>query len=292
MVAEDSLSRYLIFAILLLALSIFASLQSNAVLSGVVMLLQTVVILVLLIERAGRKRAARKLAESEDSLTGRLLQTQDEERRRIARELHDVTAQSIGLLMLNLAQVQQASSAMDEDTKDKLAESMSFGEQALKDIRTLSYVLHPPLLDQAGLVTALRWYVKGFSERSGVKVNFSEDSNNGHRMPPEVEYALFRIVQESLTNIRRHTNSETAEIAIHRTPDEVLLSIRDQGKGMKLSAAQNGDGVESIGVGISGMRHRLKQLGGELLVDSDRDGTTVTATVPVKWVSYDSSSFS
>ena len=282
MFAEDSLSRYLTFAILLLALSIFASVQSNTAISVVVMLSQTVLIFILLIERARRKRAARMLAEKEDSFTGRLLRTQDEERRRIARELHDVTAQSIGLLMLNLAQVQQASSAMDEDTKDKLSESMSFAEQALKDIRTLSYVLHPPLLDQAGLVTALRWYVKGFSERSGVKVNFSEDSNNGHRMPPEVEYALFRIVQESLTNIRRHTNSETADITITRTPVEVLLSIRDQGKGMKLSLPRNGDGAASIGVGISGMRHRVKQLGGELLVDSDGDGTIVTAKVPVR----------
>ena len=282
MFAEDSLSRYLTFAILLLALSIFASVQSNAAISVVVLLFQTVVILALLIDRARKKRAARRLAEKEDSFTGRLLRTQDEERRRIARELHDVTAQSIGLLMLNLAQVQQASSAMDEDTKDKLAESMSFAEQALKDIRTLSYVLHPPLLDQAGLVTALRWYVKGFTERSGVKVNFNEDSNNGHRMPPEVEYALFRIVQESLTNIRRHTNSETADITITRTPVEVLLSIRDQGKGMKLSLPRNGDGAASIGVGISGMRHRVKQLGGELLVDSDGDGTIVTAKVPVR----------
>ena len=282
MFAEDSLSRYLTFAILLLALSIFASVQSNAAISVVVLLFQTVLIFVLLIERARKKRAARMLAEKEDSFTGRLLRTQDEERRRIARELHDVTAQSIGLLMLNLAQVQQASSAMDEDTKDKLSESMSFAEQALKDIRTLSYVLHPPLLDQAGLVTALRWYVKGFTERSGVKVNFNEDSNNGHRMPPEVEYALFRIVQESLTNIRRHTNSETADITITRTPVEVLLSIRDQGKGMKLSLPRNGDGAASIGVGISGMRHRVKQLGGELLVDSDGDGTIVTAKVPVR----------
>jgi len=282
MFAEDSLSRYLTFAILLLALSIFASVQSNAAISVVVLLFQTVLIFVLLIDRARKKRAARMLAENEDSFTGRLLKTQDEERRRIARELHDVTAQSIGLLMLNLAQVQQVSSAMDEDTKDKLSESMSFAEQALKDIRTLSYVLHPPLLDQAGLVTALRWYVKGFTERSGVKVNFNEDSNNGHRMPPEVEYALFRIVQESLTNIRRHTNSETADITITRTPVEVLLSIRDQGKGMKLSLPRNGDGAASIGVGISGMRHRVKQLGGELLVDSDGDGTIVTAKVPVR----------
>jgi signal transduction histidine kinase len=134
------------------------------------------------------------------------------------------------------------------------------------------------------LQTALKWYIKGFSDRSGVKVTFTEDDSNGHRMPPEVEYALFRIVQESLTNIRRHTNSETAEISLNNTPDEVLLSIRDEGRGLKLNLPRNGDGIESLGVGIPGMRHRLKQLGGDLLVDSNPNGTTITATVPVRWV--------
>jgi signal transduction histidine kinase len=259
-----------------------------------IMIVQTVLISGFLIERNWKKRATLtsqsdpdclQVKESEQrlaELTGCLLRTQDEERRRIARELHDVTAQSIGLIMLNLSQVQKAASTLDEWTKDKLSESLTFGEQALKDIRTLSYVLHPPLLDQAGLITALKWYVKGFSERSGVTVAFSEEGNDGHRMPPEVEYALFRIVQESLTNIRRHTNSETAEITLKRTSDEVLMSIRDEGQGTKLNLPRNGDGVEGIGVGIPGMQHRLKQLGGDLLVDSGSNGTTVTARVPVR----------
>ncbi len=231
-----------------------------------------------------RKESEQQLAQ----LTARLLRTQDEERRRIARELHDVTAQSIGLIMLNLAQVQNAASSLDSRSKDRLTESLAFGEQALKDIRTLSYVLHPPLLDQAGLTTALKWYVKGFKERSGVRVDFTETGNLGQRMPPEVEYALFRVVQECLTNIRRHTNSETAEINLQRTTDEVSLSVRDHGKGYKLQIARNGDGAEFVGVGIPGMRHRLKQLGGDLLVDSSAEGTTVTATVPVRWVGNDS----
>ena len=226
-----------------------------------------------------RKAAEQQLAQ----LTARLLQTQDEERRRIARELHDVTAQSIGLIMLNLAQVQNAASSLDSRSKEKLTESLAFGEQALKDIRTLSYILHPPLLDQAGLITALKWYVKGFHERSGVKVNFTDTGNEADRLPPEVEYALFRVVQECLTNIRRHTNSETAEINLSRTAETISLSVRDHGKGHKLDIAKNGDSAEFVGVGIPGMRHRLKQLGGELLVDSSLEGTTVTATVPVKW---------
>lgn len=226
-----------------------------------------------------RKEAERQLAE----LSARLLRTQDEERRRIARELHDVTAQSIGLIMLNLAQVQNAAGSLDSRSKDKLTESLAFGEQALKDIRTLSYILHPPLLDQAGLITALKWYVKGFHERSGVKVDFSENGVDGDRMPPEVEYALFRVVQECLTNIRRHTDSETAEISLTRTQEMISLSVRDHGKGNKLQISRNGESAEFVGVGIPGMRHRLQQLGGELLVDSSASGTTVTATVPVKW---------
>jgi PAS domain S-box-containing protein len=225
-----------------------------------------------------RKEAEQQLAQ----LSARLLRTQDEERRRIARELHDVTAQSIGLIMLNLAQVQNAASVLDDRSRERLTESLALGEQALKDIRTLSYVLHPPLLDQAGLVTALKWYVKGFYERSGVQVEFIESGNKTDRLSPEIEYALFRVVQECLTNIRRHTDSETAEISLTRTAETVSLSVRDHGKGNKLQMPRNGDSAEFVGVGIPGMRHRLKQLGGDLLVDSNLNGTTITATVPVK----------
>jgi len=223
-----------------------------------------------------RKESEQQLAE----LTGRLLRTQDDERRHIARELHDGTAQNIGLIMLNLAQVQGTAGQLDRKNAHRLSESLALGEQALREIRTLSYVLHPPLLDQAGLMTALKWYVKGFTDRSGVKVGLTETGSNG-RMAPEVEYALFRIVQECLTNIRRHTHSETAEIALTRTPSEIVLTVKDCGKGHQVLAMPNGDGIESIGVGIPGMRHRIKQLGGELLVDTDMNGTTVTATVPV-----------
>jgi two-component system NarL family sensor kinase len=235
-----------------------------------------------------RKESEERLAE----LTGRLLRTQDEERRNIARELHDVTAQSIGMIMLNLGQLQSAPLAADKQTKERLNESLSLGEQALKDIRTLSYVLHPPLLDQAGLVIALRWLARGFSERSGIKVEFVESGSDGHRMPPEVEYAFYRVVQECLTNIRRHTSNENAEINLMRSPDEVRLSVRDHGNGHRLQMSTNGDGVESVGVGIPGMRHRLQQLGGKLLVHSDINGTVVIATVPVRWVVYDSTSIS
>ncbi|MGH9881269.1 MAG: sensor histidine kinase, partial [Pyrinomonadaceae bacterium] len=191
--------------------------------------------------------------------------------------------------LLNLAQVQKATATtIDVRSKDKLADSVALGEQSLREIRTLSYVLHPPLLDQAGLVTALQWYVKGFSERSGIKVDFAESGNDDQRMPPDVEYSLFRVVQECLTNIRRHTNSETAFITLTRTDEDVVLQVRDLGTGARLEAPEDTNGIGSLGVGIPGMRHRLKQLGGDLVVESVREGTTVTATVPVKWVVYDS----
>ena len=257
-----------------------------------IMVLEALLIAGLLFQRANGARASRRLGESEErfaqaknaeqqlaELTGRLLRTQDDERRHIARELHDGTAQSIGLIMLNLAQVQGTAGKLDRKNADRLSESLALSEQALREIRTLSYILHPPLLDQAGLVTALKWYLKGFIDRSGVKVAFSETGSNS-RMAPEVEYALFRVVQECLTNIRRHTNSETAEIGLTRTSKQIVLTVKDHGKGHQLAALPNGDGIESIGVGIPGMRHRLKQLGGELLVDTDGNGTTVTATVP------------
>ena len=237
-----------------------------------------------------RKEAEERLAE----LTGRLLRTQDEERRRIARELHDVTAQSIGLMMLNLGQLQNGHLQNDSRSKERISDSLALGEQALKDIRTLSYVLHPPLLDQAGLVVAVRWLAKGFSERSGIQVSFTERGQNGHRMPSEVEYALFRVLQECLTNIRRHTSSAKAEIDLTQSADEVVLCVHDHGEGNKLHMPLNGNGngVEGVGVGIPGMVYRLKQLGGDLLVDSDLNGTTVTARVPVRWNRHDSGSVS
>ena len=230
-----------------------------------------------------RKQAEQWLSE----LTGRLLRYQDEERRRIARELHDGTAQGIGVILLNLARVKRAAASLDAGSQDRLTECITLGEEALKDIRTLSYVLHPPLLDQAGLSTALHWYVKGFSERSGVKVDFVEVGDDGHRMPPDVEYSLFRVVQECLTNIRRHTNSETATISLTRTSDTVILQVQDFGTHLEVETRCNGEGIESLGVGIPGMRHRLRQLGGDLEVKTTTQGTTVTATVPVKWVNYD-----
>jgi len=225
-----------------------------------------------------RKQAEQSLTD----LTRRLLSSQDEERRRIARELHDATAQQIGVMLLHLARIEKLSAELGASGRSLIAESINLGEQVLKDIRTLSYVLHPPLLDQAGLATALRWYVKGFSKRSGIKVEFTANRINGNRLPQDVEYSLYRVAQECLTNIRRHANCETASMSLTRTPNAVVMKVRDSGDSQKLSKIKDLESGESVGVGISGMSQRLIQLGGTLRVESGSSGTTVTATVPIK----------
>src|SRR5262245_31291698 len=230
---------------------------------------------VLLRELSERTRSEQQLAE----LTARLLRAQDEERRHIARELHDVTAQSVGVILLELAQLQRSLAPMDASINDRLNQCVSLAEGALKEIRTLSYVLHPPLLDQAGLVTALQWYVKGFSERTGLRVGFVDDGNENHDIDSEVEYAFFRLVQECLTNIRSHTNSETADISLMRNSNELVLQVADHGTSHNVNVDSE-DG-QTVGVGIRGMEHRLKQLGGTLAFEYTRDGTTVTARVPL-----------
>lgn len=224
----------------------------------------------------------RKLAEeSLQQLTVRLLNLQDDERRRIARELHDVTAQNLFAVNVNLARLQQRASALPDDLHHILDECSLLGQQALQEIRTLSYVLHPPLLDQAGLVSAVEWLVEGFIKRSGIHVALTIIGEIG-RLPSKIETALFRIVQEALTNIHRHSDSGTASIKLEKADDAIILQIEDRGKGMMLKevAARDGD-FQSVGVGIAGMRQRLQQLGGRLEIKSNIEGTTVTAIVPL-----------
>ncbi len=215
-------------------------------------------------------------------LTAQMFRLQDEERRRIARELHDGTAQNLFGISVNLAKLNQLSGGKTE-TKQLIEECESLGNKTLQEIRTLSYLLHPPLLDEAGLVSALQWYVQGFSKRSGIYVDvFAEPID---RLPADFELALFRIVQEALTNVRRHSGTETASIRLERRSGEIFLEIRDKGKGLaaKKNAGQSNDSEELIemGVGIPGMQQRLRQLGGRLEIDSNNEGTKITAVVPI-----------
>jgi signal transduction histidine kinase len=209
---------------------------------------------------------------------GLLLQARDEERKRIARDLHDVTVQNVATIKAELMRVWK-SRGLHLSPHESLEESMSLCDQVIRELRTLSYLLHPPLLDEAGLVPALQWYVRGFVERSGINTEIWVLEDIG-RIQPDVETALFRIVQESLTNIHRHSGCRSALIWVTKSDSEVVVRIQDDGHGMP----ENQYGFRlgpSAGVGILGMRQRLKQIGGRLEIESDSLGTTITARAPI-----------
>jgi signal transduction histidine kinase len=208
-------------------------------------------------------------------LSARVLTAQDEERRRLAREIHDGTLQALTASILNLSRLIGANPESDRN----IEESIGLIKEAHSDLRTLSYVLHPPALDELGLAPALESYVKGFRERTRIDVKLRISANIG-RIEPQAEIALFRVVQESLSNIHRHSGAEDAEIRIERSPTELRLSIVDSGHGALGGPAAHGASVHTIGVGIAGMRARLQQLGGRLDIRSDPCGTSVIAVVP------------
>jgi signal transduction histidine kinase len=225
-----------------------------------------------------RKQAEEALHQ----LSTRLLQLQDEERRRLGRELHDSLAQSVLAVNLNLAQATRSLTSKDEASRRALAEARRVLAEMSREIRTLSYLLHPPLLDELGLVSALKEYAEGFSERSGIELELDIQAGFG-RLPQETETALFRIVQESLANIQRHSGSKTAEIHLRVDSARVDLEVMDRGRGMDMKATERGNGSGArLGVGILGMRERMKQLGGKLEIESSSSGTTVRVSIPVK----------
>ena len=234
--------------------------------------------------RQGILQRTAALGESERrfrQIAGRLMHTQDDERRRIARMLHETTAQDLAALKMNLARLNRTASHLSETERGALTESISLAEQSIAGVRTLSYLLHPPFLDEAGLVAALRWYAAGFAERSGITVDL-ELPDTFERLPLDTETALFRIVQESLTNIHRHAGSETARIRLRRDAERLVLEIEDWGKGIpSASLAHIMSGGGGSGVGISGMRERIEQLGGRLEIVSAGRGTTVRAELPL-----------
>lgn len=213
-------------------------------------------------------------------LSLRLLQTQDGERRRIARELHDGVGQYLASLKMNLDQLQrcEGSGARTE----LFSECLQAVERCITDIRTLSYLLHPPLLDEIGFASAAQWYVDGFAQRSGIrtKLDLPPDLN---RLAALVELTLFRILQESLTNVHRHSGSLAVQVQLTVDAENVILAVTDFGKGMPVEALRRfrGNGT-NMGVGLSGMRERLADLDGQLDIRSDGSGTTVLATIPLR----------
>jgi signal transduction histidine kinase len=225
-----------------------------------------------------RTRAEQSLQE----LSGRLLQLRDEEQRRIAREIHDGTVQTLGALAIDLEKsLQQVSAGDGKKVKKLLANSCALVERVTSDLRTMSYLLHPPMLDDLGLEDVLPWYAAGFASRSGINLSVDVQSNFG-RLPHELELTLFRILQEALSNIHRHSGSPTAEITLARDAHQVTLQIADHGQGIPrggLDAGSNRGVV--LGVGIVGMRERVRQLKGQLQIVSGDNGTSLTATLPI-----------
>ncbi|MGH9336034.1 MAG: sensor histidine kinase, partial [Vicinamibacteria bacterium] len=212
------------------------------------------------------------------TLSGRLLRLQDEERRHIARELHDSTGQVLAALSLNLAVLQADVGRMSPYAVKALSESLDIVKEMSRELRTLSHLLHPPLLDVTGLESALRWYVQGFAERSGIRADLELSPDLG-RLSKEVETAVFRIVQESLTNVHRHSQSPTARVRVTRNGGYARVEVRDEGVGMPV---ESGSERARIGIGVQGMRERVTQLGGEFEVRSDGGGTEVVALLPAK----------
>ena len=207
-----------------------------------------------------------------------VLRIQDEERRRVARDLHDTVGQTLTALKITLSTLENAV-ARSPQTTDFLAELNGLADQALQEIRTTSYLLHPPLLDESGFAAAAAWYVDGFNKRSPIQVKLQLPE--GIRLPGSVEIVLFRVLQESLTNITKHAGSATVDVLLQVEENVTSFSVRDYGKGISAErlAKMNGSGSD-VGVGIAGMRERLKELGGRLEIESDSTGTLLKASIP------------
>jgi signal transduction histidine kinase len=231
-------------------------------------------------EKAAKDSAevALKSGQAARHLSMRLLRLQDEERRRFARELHDSLGQYLAALKINLGQIDVSSRHAG-----LLKESLKLTDEALTQTRTLSYLLHPPMLDETGLASASQWFVEGFSRRSGINVEcvFPKDDV---RLPSDVELTLFRVLQEALTNVHKHSKSTEVWVTLSYGSGCVRLTIKDAGKGIpkELLCRLQRDGGQAGGVGLAGMRERVRELGGELKIESSRKGTALIVTIPVE----------
>jgi PAS domain S-box-containing protein len=236
------------------------------------------------------QESRQKLQDSERSLrqlSHRLLRTQDEERRRIGRDLHDSVGQYLSGLKMKVDSLVSAAARNHTGDAEELKECAQLIADSLTEVRTISYLLYPPMLEEMGLKSAIGWYLEGFTKRSGVKIRF-EISPDFRRLPVEVELALFRVLQESLANVHRHSGSPTANIRL-QVNGSVILEVSDQGKGAQLRNFEESDQdwTGALGVGVRGMSERMRQVGGKLELSSTAEGTTVTATVPIQEASSD-----
>ena len=227
-----------------------------------------------------RKLAEHKVAESEKSLRSlslHLLRTQDEERRRIGRDLHDSLGQVLTAMKISLASLRDKALG----SQAEIEKCMQFADDCIREVRTISYLLYPPMLEELGLKSAIPWYLDGFATRSGIKTTF-ECSPDFDRFPREVELALFRVLQEALTNVHRHSESPVAQVRLLLDGTNAVLQIQDAGKGIPKEVLGESGELPWTGVGLRGMKERMQQLGGRLELSSGRNGTTLTAIVPAE----------
>lgn len=247
---------------------------------ALVLLLYSFNLLIREIERRKElERIEKKNAESYRMLSARILELQDMERRKIARELHDSVGQFLAGLKLNLARLQRRDAA--GQNQPLLAESLDLTDKAILEVRTISHLLHPPLLDELGFHSAVRWYTEGFAKRSGMRVEL-QLSEVVERLPREIELALFRVLQESLTNVHRHAKASCVEIEVQSTDCEVILVVCDDGVGIDQHVLGRFRAGQAGGIGLAGMRERLAELGGKLEVESWAGGTEIRATLPTQ----------
>lgn len=211
-------------------------------------------------------------------LSSNLMRIQDDERRRISRELHDSIGQSLTIVKCNLERFARPDAA--EQEAQTFEELLSSIDKCIAETRTISYLLHPPLLDELGLVSAVRWYVEGFSQRSGIHVNLDIPSNL-QRLPDGMELVLFRVLQESLTNVHRHSHSRSVDVRFEAADGEASISVRDYGRGLPPALVEQLNAGTGGGVGLNSMRERIAEIGGRFAIESDANGTWIRATVPL-----------
>jgi two-component system NarL family sensor kinase len=225
-----------------------------------------------------RKRAGEELRR----LSGQLLRSQDEERRSIARDLHDSTGQDLVALATTFGQLLASLPPSGRKLRKLASQGQSLAERCIREVRTLSYLLHPPMLDESGLEDALRHFIPGFAERTGIEVDLDLSPNFG-RLASETELGLFRVVQECLINIHRHSGSFTAKIRLVRDAEKIILEVSDKGRGISASKLVLPETISlTAGVGIPSMQERVTRIGGRLEIDSSSHGTTVCVTIPLR----------
>lgn len=221
----------------------------------------------------------RESVRSSRALSARVLELQDGERRKIARELHDSLGQYLVGLKINLDQFQTSGLKLEPAQALLLSETVTLTERSIAEVRTISHLLHPPLLDEIGFESAARWYAEGFAKRCGLKVNL-QLSEIGERLPKEVELALFRVLQESLTNVHRHANAKCVDIFLACADGRAVLTVQDDGRGISREVVTRFRSGLASGVGLAGMRERLAELNGTLEVEPRARGTVVRAMIP------------